>query len=177
MQTVLKRILERATKRSEGDDWRPSIGALRSAWPGLVGEQLAEVTTPKSIDWEAGRLVVAADSENWSRELQRRERQFLARIDDILPWRLESLQFETAAPTASERTDAPESNATASTPEDRRPASSSEPSAPEDRTQTTDRVDVPDGLESALVSLEDETEAAARRIFGHLDPEHPDSET
>lgn len=174
MQAVLKRILERATERSEGDDWRPSIDTLRSAWPGLVGEQLAEVTTPKSIDWDAGRLVVATDSENWRRELQRRERQFLSRIDDILPWRLRSLRFEAAAPSASERTEARESNAPDSEPDNERPAPGSTTSDPEDRTQTTDRVDVPDDLESALDSLEDETAAAARRIFGHLDP---DSET
>ena len=50
------------------------------AWPDIVGQAIADVTTPLRVD--QGVLIVAVRSSPWLMELKLMERDILARIND-----------------------------------------------------------------------------------------------
>jgi len=153
VRAILNRILRDAAER--GDGWSPSASVLASAWPGLVGEALAERTRPVEVDWETGRLTVEAPSEIWCEELARREDELLERLGAILPWQLDRLEFRVGSiEPAADATTLP-------APDD---------SAEDDTTSNlgSDRLQGDSELEESIASLDEGAAASARRILGHV---------
>lgn len=152
MRAILQRLIEQSAERGEG--WRPSASVLASAWPGLVGDRLAELTRPAEVDWETGRVTVETASEAWSRELARREHALLDRIGQVLPWQIDHLEFRVGA---------------LEMPDESRPAATSEESVePRDRARDSEPVEADDAVEESLDSLPEETAASARRILENI---------
>ena len=60
-------------------DANAAIAWLRSVWPQVVGKTLAAHIDP--ITCENGRLEVAADSEEWARQIRSMERELCAQIN------------------------------------------------------------------------------------------------
>lgn len=156
MRHILKKILEQSADRA--DDWQPPVGVLRDAWSGLVGDKLAAVTRPATVDWDQGRLVVEAASDAWQRELRRHDAELLDRLGQVLPWRLETLEVETGMIPGDERS--PDEPSDAATPYAMGEADEPDP--------TSDPVEAPDDVESSLDELGSGTASSARRILGHV---------
>lgn len=152
MRAILRRILEKSAER--GDDWHPSASVLASAWPGLVGDRLAELTRPVDVDWDRQQLVIETASETWSRELSRRESELLERIGEVLPWELRELEFRVGA------IDLPDDASVA--------AADDEPTGDDDSDDLEDRPAPDADLQDSLDSLSDDAAASARRILGHV---------
>jgi len=152
VQAILRRILETSAQR--GDEWYPSASVLASAWSGLVGDRLAELTRPVEVDWDRERLVVETASESWSRELSRRESELLDRIGAVLPWKFRELEFRVGV------VDLPDGAPVA--------AGDDPPVDGENSLDSSDGPETDPALEDSLDSLSDDAAASARRILEHV---------
>jgi predicted nucleic acid-binding Zn ribbon protein len=66
--------------KARGLDARVKRNAILFEWAGLVGAQIAKVTTPRTIT-EDGVLFVGVQNHAWMNELSLMESQLLARIN------------------------------------------------------------------------------------------------
>ena len=66
--------------KASGLEEKIEVAAVVPAWPALVGERIAAVTTP--LHTAEGTLVVAVRSSAWLMELKLMEREILRRVND-----------------------------------------------------------------------------------------------
>jgi len=156
MREILKHLLEQSD--GQADDWHPPVGVLREAWPGLVGDDLADVSRPVAVDWEAARLVLEAASGAWQRELRRHDDHLLARLSQVLPWPLETLEVRTGMIADDQRSPDTQSDTT--------PVP--QPVQSETRHPALDPVEIPEDVEESLSTLGDDTASTARKILEHV---------
>lgn len=143
LSKVLRTILETSADSSQAS--APSLNLLREVWPTLLGEPLCHRTRPSG--WDDGTLTVGVASEHWLKEVRRNHRRLHARIQRLLPWPVDHLDFVVEALPAAPRDAAP----------------SSSPAQP----LTADTVE--DAVRDDLDRLDESTREVMLRIRGHIE--------
>jgi predicted nucleic acid-binding Zn ribbon protein len=82
-----------ATLREFGLDKKAQTYSVLMAWPQIVGEKVAAMTTAEKLD--RGRLQVRVSSPVWRFELQMREREILKKIEqEFGPGHVRDIQWK-----------------------------------------------------------------------------------
>lgn len=79
--------------RQAGLEERMEQAGVLPDWPELVGDQIATVTTPRSITAD-GTLFVAVATHSWMAELQMLERELVRRVNGRLETKGSSARVE-----------------------------------------------------------------------------------
>jgi hypothetical protein len=183
MKQILKQIARQCAKGDPSTDdemWRPPLSVLQTAWPELVGREVAAVSRPSGIDWQQGVLTIDVGSEPWCTELKHHAGRLLGRLREVLPWELNRLHFQVAdhrddlSPEASDRQSADRPDST-DQPADE-PTSSDDDRAGRTETPSDHKEPEPDE-DDALEGLPSGTADAARGILQHIRDDEADDST
>ena len=160
LKPLLRQIFQEWADQRE--DWQPSVELLEEVWETVLGRELADKTRP--LQWgDETTLHIAVPSEQWAEELSRYPRRFVGRLNELLPVRVEGIEFH-ARPQDFDEQDFDE---TAEQGDADRPGSggATSPATPE----PADAQHLTDDARDALDSLDPDARQAALQILGHVE--------
>jgi predicted nucleic acid-binding Zn ribbon protein len=150
LKPLLRQLFQEWADQRE--DWQPSIELLDDVWETILGAELADRTRP--LRWsDDTTLHVAVPSDQWAKELRRYPRRFVGRLNELLPVRVERIEFHPRPKAFDEE--------------------ASEPTQAEDaavsRADPADADALDDDARAALDALDDDAREAALQILGHVE--------
>jgi hypothetical protein len=155
LKPLLRQIFQEWADQRE--DWQPSVELLEEVWETVLGRELADKTRP--LQWgDETTLHIAVPSEQWAEELSRYPRRFVGRLNELLPVRVEGIEFHARPQDFDEKAEQGDADGLESGGE-------TSPTTPE----PADAQRLTDDARDALDSLDPDARQAALQILGHVE--------